>query len=123
MPGGVHPNREGGNEWTFVAVRPTAIVAAQTASATAEREGEAEVRSVRASPTLERFVPGAMGRAADGSSPSAEVAGLERTPPSPGVEQADPGYDWIMETIVVGYDGTEHAERALACSVHANQQE
>jgi hypothetical protein len=36
-------------------------------------------------------------------------------PPSPGAEQADPGYDWIMETIVVGYDGTEHAERALAC--------
>jgi hypothetical protein len=30
---------------------------------------------------------------------------VERTPPSPGVEQADPGYEWIMETIVVGHDG------------------
>jgi len=42
---------------------------------------------------------------------------LERTPPSPGVEQADPGYDWIMETIVVGYDGTEHADRGSCVQI------
>jgi hypothetical protein len=42
VPGGIHPNREGGNQWTFVAVHPSATVAAQMASVTAKgKEGRA----------------------------------------------------------------------------------